>query len=120
MAITIPVEHCPTVDLVALPSKDVTTNDGHPVKLGSIVYFRFNPGPSAAEYAVISSHALKVVDGYKVAVIGPRGFPGWLNVKDLVRDKAEWWALYQKQYAPTIQKEEVDISPKPPRKRKSG
>ena len=117
MATMIPVKHCPTVDLVALPTKAVTTNDGHQLALGSIVYFRFGAGPAASEYAVVSGHALKEPGGYRVAVVGPSGIPGWLPIKDLVKDKAKWWAFYQKHYEPTIFKEEVIVR-KPGGKRK--
>lgn len=106
MAETIPVNHCPKVEVVALPSKAVTTKDGHPAALGSIVYFRFSVGPAASEYVVVSGHALKETGGYKIAVVGPAGTAGWLSVKDMVKDKAEWWAFYKKRYAPTIQMEE--------------
>ena len=97
----IPVNHCPKVEVVTLPTKAVTTYDGHQLALGSIVYFRFGTGPAASEYVVVSSQALKEVTGYRVAVIGPSGHAGWLSAKDLVVNKEEWWAFYQKRYAPT-------------------
>ena len=109
---TIPIDHCPAVELVPLPSKAVTTVDGHQLALGSIVYFRFGTGPGASEYAVLGSHALKVIGGYKVAVIGPAGVPGWLQSTDLVKDIKEWWAFYKKRYAPTPPPKEEEPSVK--------
>jgi hypothetical protein len=114
MATTIPVTHCPPVDLVALPTKAVTTFDNQQVSLGTLVYFRFGAGPTASEYAVVSGHALKETGGYKIAVVGPSGIPGWLSIKDVVKDKAKWWAFYQKHYVPTAEKEEPKLDVKRP------
>lgn len=98
MAETIPVKHCPKISITSLPNKAVTTYDGHKLTLGSIVYFRYSPGPAASEYAVVSDHALRETAGYRVAVVGPTGIAGWMNVKDLVHDIKEWWTFYKKAY----------------------
>ena len=105
MSEQIPINHCPKVSVVSLPSKSVTTSDGHQAALGSILYFKFGTGPAASEYAVIASQALKDTYGYKVAVVGPSGTAGWMYIEDLVQDKKEWWAFYQKRYSSTVQQE---------------
>jgi len=120
MPVTVPVDKCHSVTMTPLPNKDVTTYDNQSIQYLDILYFRFGTGPSASEYTVLSHSAIKEPGSYKVAVVGPAGVPGWLSVKDLVKDKAEWWAFYQKRYAATPPKEEQkeDVERKPTRKRK--
>jgi len=61
------INHCPDVELTKLPNDDIRTHDGHVLRLGDVVYFRFTPMPAAAEYVVVSDRALGVNGGYVVA-----------------------------------------------------
>jgi hypothetical protein len=120
MAETIPINHCAAVKVVPLPSKAVVTKDGHQLTLGSIVYFRYGVGPAASEYAVVSGHAIKETADYKVGVVGPAGYAGWMSCYDFVKDIKEWWAFYQKRYAPTPppKEEETDGRQQPTRRKR--
>jgi len=95
---TIPVNHCPDVELTKLPSKSVVTYDGKQVKLGMAVYFRLSPGHAVNEYVVVSDRAIKRKDGYYIMVAGGRSVAAAMPALDFVVCKKLWWEFYQKRH----------------------
>jgi len=92
------INHCPDVELTKLPNDDVRTHDGHVLRLGDVVYFRFTPTPAATEYVVVSDRAIRVSGGYQVIVVGPRGIAAAMNPYDFVTESEVWWEFWRKRY----------------------
>jgi len=96
----IPVDHCPDVELTKLPNEKVVTFDGHELKLGSVIYFRFCPREAASEYVVVSDRAIRGRGTTKIMVVGSRGIAAAMDATEFVRDKKIWWDWYQQRYKP--------------------
>lgn len=84
------IDHCPKLELVKLPTDAVTSFDGVPIKRGSIIYFRFAPGPHASEYLVISDRAVRDENGIKIVVVGSRGTVAGMAPQHFVVELSHW------------------------------
>jgi hypothetical protein len=96
--VNIPVNKCPDVELIKLPHELIYTYDRVQVKLGSVIYFRFAPGPKASEYVVISERAPLIARKYRIVVVGSNDIVSGMNPLDFVADKKLWWDFYKKRY----------------------
>lgn len=114
------IEHCPDVELTKLPNNAVTTYDGHKLQLGTVCYFRFTARAAATEYVVVSDRAIRHQGGYKVLVVGPRGYAAAMDAQDFVKNPEVWWEFWQKRYQSSAKKVEENNGEKVQHQRKSG
>ena len=90
------IDHCPELALVSLPADTVKTYDGSTPSCGTVLYFRFAPGPHASEYIVVSDRAVVYDKQTKIIVVGSKGIVAGMDPLHFVTEVATWEKLFRK------------------------